>query len=72
MIYNSNREIVYEVKIYNSDYRLYSNNIVENALNKVIVFDRLGNHESVKSFVQNTCQQKEYVLQSIDDVIVIN
>ena len=50
---NNSKKTVYEVKI-QADARLYTSTVAKSSLNKVIVFDHLGNHTSVKNFLNKS------------------
>ena len=64
----SGNKSLYEVKIYKSDTRLYSNSIAEKPLNKVIIFDRIGNHSDVKDFIGSNYLEKKAQVENIYEV----
>ncbi len=40
----------YSVKIYNSDYRLYTSTVLQYNNNKIICFDNYGNHTDLDNY----------------------
>ncbi len=69
MYYTKDSNPVYEIKIYNSDIRVYSDLIAQSLLNKVIVFNNLGDHSDVRSFLKTNIDSKhEVVLNYICEI----
>ncbi len=67
-MYGPQRKAVYEIKISQSDKRVYSNSVAESMLNKVIIFNHIGNHVDVKNYIKLAPIQIFTKIESISEI----